>query len=295
MKFICIAAMALLFHSCNRKTVPSGQSPITASTSNHQLLGIHTKKDLQQAPFNEWFDKNYTDYTVDSFTANQLTPLLKNKKMELFMGTWCGDSKREVPRIFKILDYAGVSPSQIKMIMVDNHDSTYKQSPSHEERGKFIHRVPCLIVYDKNKEMNRIVEFPVLSLEKDLLSIVQAAPYQPNYRAAAYLFQLLNEKNIRDAAADSSALATTLKPLVSNSAELNSLGYTWMAAGEMDRALLAFTLNALLFPGNANVYDSLGEIHLKLNNKAAAKSYYTKVLELQPGNANAVKMLAQLN
>ena len=292
MKFICIAAMALLLHSCTRKIVSSGQSPTT--TPYAQLLGVHPKKDLQQSPFNEWFDKNYAAYLVDSFTAKQLRPLLKNKKLEIFMGTWCGDSKREVPRMLKILDYAGVRPSQVNMIMVDNHDSTYKQSPSHEEKGKFIHRVPCLIVYDKNKEMNRIVEFPVVSLEKDLLSIVQSAPYQPNYRAAAYLSQLLKEKNIRDLAADSTALATTLKPLVRNSAELNSLGYVWMAAGEMDRALLAFELNALLFPDNANVYDSLGEIHLKLNNRAAAKSYYTKVLELQPGNTNAVKMLAAL-
>ncbi len=215
--------------------------------------------------------------------------------MELFMGIWCGDSKREVPRIFKILDYAGVRSSQVKMVMVDNHDSTYKQSPAHEEKGKFIHRVPCLIVYDNNKEMNRIVEFPVQSLEKDLLSIVQGATYQPNYRAAAYLFQLLKEKNIHDAAADSSALAATVKPMVRNSAELNSLGYVWMAAGEMEKALLAFELNANLFPGDANVYDSLGEIYLKLNRKAAAKSCYTKVLALQPGNTNAVKMLGQLN
>lgn len=292
MKFICIAAMALLFHSCTRKIVSSSQS--LTSTPNAQLLGVHPKKDLQQPPFNEWFDKNYTEYRIDSVTANQLMPLLKHKKLEIFMGTWCGDSKREVPRMFKILDYSRVRPSQVKMIMVDNRDSTYKQSPSHEEKGKFIHRVPCLIVYDKNKEMNRIVEFPVVSLEKDLLSIAQSAPYQPNYRAATYLYQLLKDKNTHAPAAESTALVTTLKPLVRNSAELNSLGYVWMAAGEMDRALLAFKLNALLFPDNANVYDSLGEIHLKLNNRAAAKLYYTKVLELQPGNKNAVKMLQAL-
>lgn len=285
--------MALLLHSCNRKTL-SGTPPATHS-SNGQLLGIHTKKDLQNPPYNQWFNKNYDDYTLDSSTARQLKPLLKNKRLEIFMGTWCGDSKREVPRMFKIFDYAGVRPSQVKMIMVDNQDSTYKQSPTHEEKGKFIHRVPCLVVYDNNKEMNRIVEMPVVSLEKDLLSIVQAAPYQPNYRAAAYLYQLLKEKNNHDTATGRAALAAALKPLVRNSAELNSLGYVWLAAGEMENALLAFELNAMLFPANANVYDSLGEIHLKLNNKAAAKSYYTKVLALQPGNANAVKMLAQLN
>ena len=68
-----------------------------------------------------------------------------------------------------------------------------------------------------------------------------------------------------------------------------------MAAGEMEKALLAFQLNASFFPETASVYDSLGEINLKLNNKAAAKNYYSKLLALQPGNANAVKILAALN
>jgi tetratricopeptide (TPR) repeat protein len=296
MKFICIAAMALFFYSCNRKAVITGQLPSTAADQpNTQLLGVHSKKDLQQVPFNEWFDKNYAAYSVDSFTAQQLAPLLKNKKLEIFMGTWCGDSKREVPRLFKVLDYIGVRPSQVTMIMVDNHDSTYKQSPTHEEQGKFIHRVPSLIVYDKNNELNRVVEYPVLSWEKDLLAISQGSPYQPNYRAAAYLLQVLKNKNTREVMADSTALAAALRPLVRSSAELNSLGYVCMAASDMDKALLTFELNALLFPADVNVYDSLGEINLKMNNKAAAKSYYTKVLALQPGNANAVKILNGLN
>lgn len=295
MKFICIAAMALLLHSCNRKTAAVSQANNNSILPDAQLLGVHSAKDLQQAPFNEWFNKNYAAYNIDSAAASQLTLLLKNKKIELFMGTWCGDSKREVPRIFKILDYCGVRPSQVKMVMVDNHDSTYKQSPAHEERGKFIHRVPCLIVYDKGIEMNRIVESPVVSLEKDLVAIVQAKAYEPNYRGAAFLQQQLKEKSFPALQADTAALNARLKPLVRNSAELNSLGYVWMAAGELDQALLAFELNAGLFPANANVYDSLGEINLKLNNTKAAKLYYKKVLELQPANANALKMLAQLN
>ena len=194
MRLICIAAMALLFHSCNRKTVTAGNQPATAAKENGLLLGVHTKEDLQQPPFKDWFDKNYSNYTLDSFTARQLHPLLKNKKFELFMGVWCGDSKRETPRMFKILEYAGVRPAQIKMVMVDNQDSTYKQSPGHEEKGKSIHRVPCLIVYDGKKEMNRVVEFPVVSLEKDLLSIAKQEFYEPNYKAAAYLLALLKEK-----------------------------------------------------------------------------------------------------
>ena len=205
MRLICIAAMALLFHSCHRKIAGTGHQPAPALTENSLLLGVHAKEELQQLPFKEWFDKNYAAYMQDSLTANQLHPLLKNKKFELFMGSWCGDSKREVLRMFKILEYAGVGPAQIKMVMVDNRDSMYKQSPGHEEKGKSIHRVTCLIVYNGEKEMNRVVEFPVVSLEKDLLAIAKQEFYEPNYKGAAYLLALLKEKNTLQAA-DSTAL-----------------------------------------------------------------------------------------
>ena len=299
MKFICIAAMALLFYSCQRKTIvqtsPVGPAVSTDQRGNPMLLGVHTKEDLQQMPYKDWFEKNYTDYAVDSTTAKQLIPFVKNKKFEIFMGTWCGDSKREVPRMFKILAYAGVKPSQIKMIMLGDYDSIYKQSPGHEEKGKSIHRVPDLIVYDGKKEMNRIVEYPVVSLEKDLLDIAKGVPYQPNYKGAAYLLKRTKESNMDAVIKDSTNLIENLRSLVKNSADLNTLGYVWMHAGETDKALMAFQLNVQLFPANANVYDSLGEINMKLNNKEVAKKCYLRALQLNPGSVNAAKMLTLLN
>ena len=97
------------------------------------------------------------------------------------MGTWCGDSRREVPRMLKILDYCGIKPEQVKIVMVSNADSLYKQSPNHEERGLNILRVPTLIVYENTTEINRVIEYPVESLEKDLLRIMSKQPYKPNY------------------------------------------------------------------------------------------------------------------
>src|ERR1700712_4100944 len=172
MKCIRIAIMALALYSCHSTKVVHtsviNQQNYTDANGNLVLLGTHTKQDLQQTPYNVWFDKNYDDYKIDSATADQLKSFVKNKQFEIFMGTWCGDSKREVPRMFKLLEYAGVAPNQIKLVMVDNRTNTYKQSPAHEEKGKAILRVPDLIIYDNAKEINRIVESPVVSLEKDL-------------------------------------------------------------------------------------------------------------------------------
>ncbi|MBK8087188.1 MAG: hypothetical protein IPK31_04105 [Chitinophagaceae bacterium] len=86
-----------------------------------------------------------------------------------------------MPRLFKLFDYCNVKPEQIKLVLVSNHDSAYKQSPTHEEKGMNILRVPTLIVIENNKEINRIVESPIENLEKDLLKILSGKPYLSNY------------------------------------------------------------------------------------------------------------------
>ncbi len=78
-------------------------------------------------------------------------------------------------------DYCGVLPEQVKIVMVSNADTLYKQSPAHEEKGLNIIRVPTMIVYENNTEINRFIEYPVESLEKDLLKILKKQLYKPNY------------------------------------------------------------------------------------------------------------------
>lgn len=146
-----------------------------------QLLGPCSRLALQQAPFVNWFQPNYNNYVVDSATCKFVEPLLKDKKITIFLGTWCGDSKREVPRILKMLDCCNFPASQLQLIMVSNLDSMYKQSPLHEESGRNIVRVPTVIIEDAGRERGRIVEYPVTSLEKDMLHILRNEPYVPNY------------------------------------------------------------------------------------------------------------------
>lgn len=80
-----------------------------------------------------------------------------------------------------MLDCCGFPMKNLTMIMVSNKDSLYKKSPQHEETGKNIVRVPTIIVQQKGIEVGRIIEFPKMSLEKDLLSILRKENYQPNY------------------------------------------------------------------------------------------------------------------
>jgi hypothetical protein len=83
--------------------------------------------------------------------------------------------------MLKILEAAGFDTSNLGIVCVSNEFDMYKKSPQGEELGKNIQRVPTLIVYEKNKEIGRIIESPVLSLERDLLSILRKEPYIPNH------------------------------------------------------------------------------------------------------------------
>lgn len=298
-KFMLVAlATTAILYSCSPKMNTANHKSInllsTDRSGKPMLLGECNSSFLAQAPFSEWYNKNLADYKTNDSLVTTIKPFVKGKTFLLFLGTWCGDSKREVPRMLKILKSAGVRESNIKLVMVDNHDSMYKQSPQHEERGLNIHRVPTLLVYDGNKELGRIVESPIISLEKDLLSILSGADYKPNYKAVRYLDSLFRISTAGELGKNQIEISSRLKSIVKNSAELNSYGYVLMYAKEQEKALITFKLNALMFPTNANMYDSLGEYYFNHGDKIAAKENYKKVLELDPANANAKMMLEKM-
>lgn len=288
---VAIAATALLY-ACSAKLSPTNNNIAVDKSGKPMLVGTCRQTDLERAPFGEWFNKNYADYKVNDTVTKAIRPLVKNKNFLLFMGTWCGDSKREIPRMLKILKDLGVRKTRVQLVMVDNHDSVYKQSPAHEEKGLNIHRVPTMIVYENGKELGRIVESPIVSLEKDLLAIVRKDPYRPNYRGVAYMDSLFKTKQAVEF--NNEETAGVIKPMLENAAELNTYGYVLMARKEMQQALLVFQMNVLLYPQKANVYDSLGEYYFNTGNKAAALENYKKVLEIDPKNEHAKKMIEKL-
>lgn len=256
--YILLLCFSIIYCACHNRIAPQSTSADPQSTSlnkeatdgqgNSQLLGRCTRQRLEQSPYNSWFVKNYTDYTVDSATANQFRSKLADKQLLIFMGTWCGDSRREVPRIFKILDYCGISADQVQLVMVSNAESTYKQSPDHEERGLHIFRVPDLIVLEKGKELGRVVESPVQSLERDLLAITGEGHYMPHYEGVTLLATTFSKEKPKKIEKELPELAGRIKPLLGSSSELKSYAHVLKAAGEVRQADLTLRLNNLIFP-----------------------------------------------
>jgi thiol-disulfide isomerase/thioredoxin len=171
-----VMVFAIIITSCASLRSPVNTPELNKRVKDERvtemLLGHCSRTSLMESPYKEWFKKNYSDYSVDSSSSNELSKLLHDKSIVVFMGTWCGDSKREVPRLLKILDYCAFPDSSLKLIMVDYRDGAYKQSPQHEEKGLNIFRVPTILIFQGTNEVGRIIESPKESLEKDLILIL---------------------------------------------------------------------------------------------------------------------------
>ena len=145
------------------------------------LLGPITKDLLKQSPYKDWYDPNYNTYEPSADATAGIKEMIKKHHILIFLGTWCGDSKREVPRFLKIMDLAEVKKDRIKIIAVDRREPNIKKSPTGEQWGLQIKRVPTFIFLKDGKEVNRIVESPKVTLESDILEILRGADYEPNY------------------------------------------------------------------------------------------------------------------
>lgn len=147
-------------------TEPAGMNYSDPST---WILGYFNPDRLKTEPHSTWYLKNYDDYEFKSDVVNQLLDINKDDvSIKIILGTWCPDSRREVPRFLRILDIWQFPSTKVTFIGVDNA----KLSPVGEYVSLNIERVPTFIIYKNNIEAGRIIENPKTSLEQDMLNIL---------------------------------------------------------------------------------------------------------------------------
>ena len=157
-------AMTEVFPQVKYKTV---KDPLSG---REMLVGTIDTSILHREPFSEWFTPGYSSYQPETTTVLQLiNAMAPEYSYVIVMGTWCSDSKREVPRMMKVLDEAGVPASHIEIYAVDREKKA-RHTPVNDLH---IDRVPTLIVYNmEQNELGRIIESPTKSIEEDLLDII---------------------------------------------------------------------------------------------------------------------------
>ncbi|OUS00514.1 hypothetical protein A9Q86_11140 [Flavobacteriales bacterium 33_180_T64] len=283
---ICLFSITIQAQDINIEITADGDSPF--------LLGKIDKSGLTGENYNSWFSKNYSDYNVNKTVIEAISIKLKDYQIKFFMGTWCGDSKMEVPRFYKILEACDFPKKQLTAIAVSRKPFMYKKSPHHEEAGLNIHRVPTFIFYKDGKEVNRIVEHPVETFEKDILKIITTNDYESNYQIVTKINTILKEDGLNGLKKQSPKLVKAYKEKTTSMFELNTYGRILYSTNRTDEAIQVFKLNTKLFPDNPRTYMSLANT-LDINgySKKAIK-IIKKAIKLFPDNKNLLENLEAL-
>ena len=147
----------------------SGCAGTVGLKDEHIELGWLDRSVLEKPEHHE-FKSRYDTVAVDQNLRGLISNTSSGVDFLVFFGTWCGDSRREVPHFLKIADQCGIPSSRIKLYGVDRS----KKSKDGLTDRYHIERIPTFIFLKDGNELGRITERPTGTLEADMLSILAA-------------------------------------------------------------------------------------------------------------------------
>ncbi|WP_299213007.1 thioredoxin family protein [uncultured Dokdonia sp.] len=141
------------------------------------IVGIQERATLEKEPYKKWFDESYKEHILDTATVAAIKNDLAEATITVFMGTWCEDSQREIPAFYKVLDLARIDAGTVKLITITEG----KDAPEELIKENDIEYVPTIIFEKHGKELGRIVEYTIFSMEKDIEKILTGDGYKHPY------------------------------------------------------------------------------------------------------------------
>ncbi|WP_299223994.1 thioredoxin family protein [uncultured Aquimarina sp.] len=253
------------------------------------LTGKINFEKLNTAPYNEWFSKNYESYAPKENIINNIKTDIQAYTIKIFMGTWCGDSKREVPKSYKILNEVNFPLNRLTTIAVEADREHYKKSIGGEQEGLNIHRVPTFIFYKDGKEINRIVESPKTTIEEDIRDIL-SGNYTPNYTSVTKMNTIIKTLGTDYLSKNSENLVNEFSAISKSLYELNTYANVLFFAGKEKEAIEVLKFNTLLFTKEADAYVSLANKLVITENITDAISNYERSLKFQKNEKINIKI-----
>ena len=144
---------------------------------NGILVGEIQKEDLTQEPYSSWFNRGYESYEPSAEALETIKNNIDEYEIKAFMGTWCGDSRREVPKFFKLLELANYDLEKLDLYAVKRN----KTLPDGLEKEYDLQFVPTIIFMKDGEEVGRFVEYAQETLEEDIAKIVSGQEYSHSY------------------------------------------------------------------------------------------------------------------
>ncbi len=160
---------------CPPKTAPPATAPTPAPPpppagtppASPPLTGMVTRPAIES--FNDvWKGLRAQDYAPEPASVAIIRDNLKDVEVFAVVATWCPDTRRDLPRFFKIADQARLPMKKVRLLAVDRS----KKDPGGQTVKWGVTRVPTFIFLRKGKEIGRVVERPATTLEKDMAGIV---------------------------------------------------------------------------------------------------------------------------
>ncbi len=113
--------------------------------------------------------ENYDGFQPKPGQIDALKSKLGNDlKIDVYLGLWCPDSRRNVPPFLKILDEIKV-PIPVRYVSVERKPS---KAIRYFVDSVQVERVPTFIFRRGEKEIGRIVENPRVGLVEDMIAIL---------------------------------------------------------------------------------------------------------------------------
>ena len=136
-------------------------------TGETVVIGPTTREQIETA-VPEWVQAE-VEAAPDAGVARELAAVESGAAVTVFVGTWCGDSRREVPRLWKALALAGGDvPFEVRYVGVDRA----KKEPADAIAESEVLYLPTFIVHRDGRETGRIVETSPHGVERDLLDLL---------------------------------------------------------------------------------------------------------------------------
>ena len=133
------------------------------------FVGRCTFDDLSDESTFDWFTISSNKYNPEPTIIEELKASLPSFQITIFMGTWCDDTHKLLPELYKTMLLTHCF-TNYKMYGVDRS----KKSKDNEQDVFKIQNVPTIIISKDGEELGRIVETAKGTIESDLLKIVAA-------------------------------------------------------------------------------------------------------------------------
>lgn len=135
-----------------------GASVLAFSCHKQYLRGYYSRESFIQTC--EWKKKVDEKYKANDRWMDSLATIKCRPDVRIYLGTYCPDSKKWVPRFFALQDSLPVAG--VEIISVD----TTKLDEKGFSKADSIKKIPTFIFLNQGNEVGRITEKPKGRLEK---------------------------------------------------------------------------------------------------------------------------------